>query len=76
VSNTNRDATITKEMVEAYSRGDAGTLHRLLGLKPWETNPLDVTTARCPYPADTAGGQSWPAAAALRRELERLSEAT
>jgi hypothetical protein len=33
---------ITNDMVDAFRRGDARQLARLLDLKPWQDNPLDI----------------------------------
>ena len=40
-----------------------------LHFKPWECPPWEADEGPSPWPADTAGGGSWPKAQALRREL-------
>jgi hypothetical protein len=37
-----RGGKFTPAAVKAFRDGDADTLHRLLGLRPWATNPLDT----------------------------------
>ena len=67
---------ITKEIVEAFVRRDAKEFNRLIGLKPWETSPLDATQEECPYRnAGAMGCISWPRAWAMRRELLKVARA-
>jgi hypothetical protein len=40
-----------------------------LRFKPWEVHPADVSPGPSPWPANTAGGTSWPKAQALRRKI-------
>jgi hypothetical protein len=64
-----RDNRITPAAVEAYRDQDWIGLHRALGLKTWETSPLDAIGENS-SPAGTGGAESWPKAVALREELE------
>ena len=64
-----REHRVTREAVEAFNAGDAVTLHRALGLKPWEPSPIDADT---PEPPDWASGpwaEAWPTAHELRAKL-------
>ncbi len=70
-----RQARITPEAVAAYRERDWLTLHRLLGLKPWEASPIDAT-GDSPWPTGSAGERTWDKAVRLRAELEAaLAEA-
>jgi hypothetical protein len=42
---------------------------RGLHFKPWEIPPWDVDDGPSPFPAGTAGAQSWSRAQKLRRRL-------
>jgi hypothetical protein len=66
---------VTDAAREAFRAGEWMTLHRALGLKPWEVSPLDADDGPCPYPLNTGGGSSWEQAKALRAELEETSHA-
>ncbi len=61
---------VNEEAVRAYRDGDAPALHRALGLKPWETSPIDAV-GPCQYPAGTGGAESWGQAVELRKQLEK-----
>lgn len=64
---------ITPETVNAFRAGDAIALHRALGLRPWQTSPLDADTPE--PPPDMHGGawaDSWPLAFELRTMLENV----
>lgn len=62
---------ITPEAIEAFRAGDQWALHRALGLKLWEINPLTVGDDEpCPYPLNSGGYDSWPQAVELRRALQ------
>lgn len=65
-----RPHPITPEAVAAYQRGDDRALRMLLNLKPWHLSPLDVDAGDSPYPAGTAGAESYGLALELRDELE------
>lgn len=70
-----RSHRITAEAIAAYRAGDWTQLHRALGLKPWETSPLDVEPGEeSPWGPGSAGSESWPQAQELRRHLEGASE--
>ena len=56
---------VTAERRLAFEVKDDDTLRDLLGLKPWETSPLDVGDGPCVYPAGSGGAESWPLAVAL-----------
>jgi len=60
---------ITPAAVEAYRAGDCQELHRALNLPPWHPSPLQAEGAS-PYPGNCAGAHFWPAAVALREQLE------
>ena len=66
---------ITRPMIDAYKAKDRVRLHRLLGLKPWQINPLD---AHKYGPDNTPVGylESLPAARAMRRRLEKACDGT
>lgn len=62
---------ITPEAIGAFKVGDHLALHRARGLKPWQPSPLEVSPGEpCPWPDGSAGGNAWPLAIELRRELE------
>src|SRR5262249_40088881 len=63
---------ITPAAVAAYAAGDANELHRLLGLKPCEANPLDAGGA-CPYSDGTAAAFALPQEKALRDRLKQAA---
>ena len=42
---------------------------RDMTFKPWEVAPWDATDGPSPWPASTAGADSWPKAQELRRQL-------
>jgi hypothetical protein len=61
---------ITAEMRIAFEAKDDNKLRDLLGLKPWEMSPLEVTAGeKCCYPRGSGGAESWPLAVALRKKL-------
>lgn len=66
---------ITPEAQAAYTARDWTGLHRQLGLKPWEANPLDVDhpDQPSPWPKGSGGELSWAQAVQLRAELEAHS---
>lgn len=72
-----RTQRITPEALEAYRAGDAATLDRMLGLKPWEASPLDVDHPDqvSPWPKGSGGERSWPQALQLRKQLEEEEDA-
>ena len=70
-----RRARINAEALAAYQAGDRLELHRALGLRPWETSPLDADDGPSPWPSRTAGAESWPQAQELRRALEAAARA-
>jgi len=45
-------------------------LHRLLGLSPADTSPLDAHAGRSPHPPATMGALTWPMAQRLRKQLD------
>ena len=50
-------------------------LYRLLQLRPWDVNPLDVRAGEpCPWPPGSGGHTGWPKALALREELEKSAD--
>ena len=63
---------ITPAALEAFKAGDPISLHRALGLKPWDRSPLDIDLAVKPptEPRATAYLQTWPQAYELREALE------
>lgn len=68
-----REYRVTREAVEAFHAGDAVTLHRALGLKPWQPSPLEADT---PNPPDWASGpwaEAWPIAHELRGKMEAVT---
>ena len=65
---------ITQQMVDAYINDDDALLHALLGLAPWEENPLDAD-GEYTGPPGTAAALSFPQAQELRRQLEALAAA-
>jgi len=65
-----RPHRITPEAIDAFRAGDRLTLHRALGLRPWQASPLDADTDEAPWPPGTVGAASWPLARGLRAELE------
>ena len=64
------DISFSDDVLEAFTRGDERTLNRLLGLKPWEVSPMDVSDGPCPWPGTCAGAASWPHAQRVRRALK------
>lgn len=61
---------ISAEAISAYIAEDFMRLHSALGLKPWETSPLDVSDDdESPHPPGAGGALSWPKAQELRRLL-------
>lgn len=63
---------VSAEAVAAFRSGDSHALARVLGLRPWEPNPLDVDGLLPPAwaSAGTAWSQAWPAAYEIRQQLE------
>lgn len=61
-------AKITPEAIAAFRAADDARLRRELRLRPWEASPL-AAEGTCPWPANSAGAQSWPQAVELRRQL-------
>jgi hypothetical protein len=59
---------LTPEILAAFEAGDSLELDRLLGLKPWETSPLDADDGECPYGSGPAH-DSWPQAQELRNAI-------
>src|SRR5688572_26321217 len=49
--------------------GKSKDLRRMLGLMPWEPNPLEVDDGPNTWSPHLLGSQSWPRAVALRRRL-------
>ena len=70
-----RTARITAEAIAAFRAGRWTDLHRALGLRPWETSPLDATDGPSPHLPGSAGANSWGPAIELRRALERAGTA-
>jgi hypothetical protein len=66
------DVLLPAGAVEAFARGDAIELAKLLQLRPWQVNPIDAV-GPCPWPAHTEGARSWPMAVHVRRALERAA---
>ncbi len=62
-----RNHRITPEAVDAFRSADELTLHRALGLKPWEASPLDRNN---PYLVGSPYSISWEKSRELRTELE------
>lgn len=60
---------ITADAIEAYRAGDVMALQRALRLPPWHVSPLRAV-GTCPSPAGDASSETWPAAVALREQLE------
>jgi hypothetical protein len=67
-----RANAITAEAVAAFRERDQATLHRALGLKPWEPSPLvlDCLNEECPWSPGTAAAAAWPKVRDLLRQLE------
>lgn len=65
-----RHQRITPEAVTAYRNSDWLGLHRALGLKPWETSPLDAADPNPVGTKGTAGHESHTKARELRAILE------
>lgn len=63
----NREHAITPEAIDAFRKGDRVSLHRALGLKPWQHSPLDVGGSERPEWIDPA---DWALQRSLRTELE------
>jgi hypothetical protein len=42
---------------------------RGLTFKPWEIHPAEANDGPSPYPAGSAGGDSWPKAQKMRRKI-------
>ena len=70
-----RPHRITDEAIDAYRAGDRLTLHRALGLRPWQPSPLDADEDEAPWPPCTAGAVHWPLARELRAELVATRDA-
>ncbi len=64
------DHAVTDHAVAAYCAGDWLELHRALGLKPWQINPLDVDPGAPPPDGSSPWADSFPKALQLRAELE------
>lgn len=64
---------ITPEAIAAFRAGDHTALNRALGIRPWETCPLDAYPGPCPSRCknDPYRVADWRQAQQLRRELER-----
>ena len=60
--------------MQAFIKRDWLKLHDALGLFPWSTSPLDVTSRG--GPPDWMSREVWDEAQALRRELEAAAKAT
>jgi hypothetical protein len=65
---------ITPEMIAAWRRKDRNTLERLLGLKPWQCNPIDADDGPAPWGPGSAGNASWPAAQKMRKALQAAAK--
>ncbi|MFN6935546.1 MAG: hypothetical protein ACK4NZ_10395 [Tsuneonella sp.] len=65
--NRNRGIAITPEAVTAYRKSDWLGLHRALGLKPWQHNPLDVGDFERPA---WFNEDDWNLQQSLRAEIE------
>jgi hypothetical protein len=61
---------ITSDAVDAFLAREFITLHRALGLRPWEASPIDAGEP-CVYPAGSAYAESFDRAVELRNELQR-----
>lgn len=62
---------ISQEAIDAYLAEDMRRLHRALGLKPWEANPLeDSVLGPCPYGPEYCIAQTWETVRELRLLLE------
>lgn len=64
---------ISQHAVDAFNAGDRAALGKVLDLKPWEPNPLDVDGPLPPEWArhdGSAWSQAWPAVWGLRQQLE------
>ena len=62
---------ITPEAAKYFAIGDWGALHRALGLKPWQTSPLDVLTPEPPdWMTNERSREDWRAAYGLRSALQ------
>lgn len=69
-----RTHRITREALDAFRAGDKLTLHRALGLRPWQPSPLEADKPE--PPCDMPGGpwaEAWPLAFDLRGKLERTN---
>jgi hypothetical protein len=60
---------VTAEMVAAFKAKDRDALRRILHLKPWELDPLQVDDGPYPGAQGTPAARSWPKAQMLRRKL-------
>lgn len=60
--------SLPRAVVEAFKAKDTAALISLLGLRPWEINPLDAV-GECPYAPTSAVATSWSKAISLRNEL-------
>lgn len=46
-----------------------------MNFKPWQIAPWDADDGPCPFPAGTAGAESWPQAQRLRRQIIKALKA-
>lgn len=68
-----REHRLSPEAVAAFRGEDRETLHRALGLRPWEISPLDAHEPACPYPGGSAAARTWEKVREIRAELERAA---
>ncbi|MET4127164.1 hypothetical protein ACSSV6_000569 [Roseovarius sp. MBR-38] len=68
---------VTPEAIEAFQTGDYMGVHRALGLRPWETSPLDADTPEPPEWAVEGDlwAQGWETARELRAALTEAAAA-
>jgi len=70
---------VTPEAVAAFKAGDYQSLHRALGLKPWEPSPLPVSVTALGVdqgepPKWELHPDAWRQAQVLQRELEKAAK--
>lgn len=70
-----RSTSASERCGECRAHLDASLrLYRALGLRPWQTSPLDVHPDwSCPWPSG-AGAEAWPLALELREQLLEAAE--
>ena len=66
-----RQIGIPEAAIAAWRAGDLHELNRLLGIRPWQPSPFDVTTPGPPAWASVSGPfhTAWPRAWEIRQAL-------